>query len=293
MDLKNNIAAARKKLGFTQEQLAEKCEVSRQAVTKWESGESEPTISKLIMLAEIFGVSIDELVTGNTTSGKTREDLPLDYRTLASITGDLTTYGEYINTPRWRHLFFELLYDVIKTRYFDSEERTYDEYLIANSTKEEREKYVKMLMFESEFAEDLFQEYVDGKCELGETFEKVEKAAKEYFDEKIKIEEADRENREKNNETKTSKIRTKFSKTLFEMKMFENFNEKKLEEIKIEVDVLITELDPNKLVERLMIFYMKCAEEALDNKDADTLNKIYRDWRDLRDFILERVEIEE
>lgn len=43
-------------------------------------------------------------------------------------------------------------------------------------------------MFESKFAEDLFQEYVDGKCKLGETFEKVEKAAKEYFDEKIKIE---------------------------------------------------------------------------------------------------------
>lgn len=31
----------------------------------------------------------------------------------------------------------------------------------------------------------------------------------------------------------------------------------------------------------------------MDLKDADTLNKIYRDWRDLRDFILERVEIEE
>lgn len=106
MDLKNNIAPARKKLEFTQEQLAEKCEVPRQALPKWKSGESESTISKLMILAEIFGVSIDELVTGNTTSGNTREVLPVDYRTLSAITGGLTTYSEYINTPSWRHLFF-------------------------------------------------------------------------------------------------------------------------------------------------------------------------------------------
>ena len=49
-------------MGLTQEKLAEKCDVSRQAVTKWESGESEPSIDKLIALSEIFDVSIDELV---------------------------------------------------------------------------------------------------------------------------------------------------------------------------------------------------------------------------------------
>lgn len=40
MGLKENIADYRKKMGLTQEQLAEKCNVSRQAVTKWESGVS-------------------------------------------------------------------------------------------------------------------------------------------------------------------------------------------------------------------------------------------------------------
>lgn len=40
MSLKENITDNRKKMGFTQEQLAEKCNVSRQAVTKWESGVS-------------------------------------------------------------------------------------------------------------------------------------------------------------------------------------------------------------------------------------------------------------
>lgn len=41
MGLKENIAYNRKRIGLTQEQLAEKCNVSRQAVTKWESGVSQ------------------------------------------------------------------------------------------------------------------------------------------------------------------------------------------------------------------------------------------------------------
>lgn len=64
MKLGQNIAMYRKESGLTQEQLAEKCEVSRQAVTKWESGISEPSIAKLIRLSEIFSVSIDTLLNG-------------------------------------------------------------------------------------------------------------------------------------------------------------------------------------------------------------------------------------
>ena len=60
MSLGENIVALRKKRGLTQEKLAEGFEVSRQSVTKWESGESEPSIDKLIKLSKYFGVSIDE-----------------------------------------------------------------------------------------------------------------------------------------------------------------------------------------------------------------------------------------
>ena len=60
MSLGENIVALRKKRGLTQEKLAEVIEVSRQSVTKWESGESEPSIDKLIKLSKYFGVSIDE-----------------------------------------------------------------------------------------------------------------------------------------------------------------------------------------------------------------------------------------
>lgn len=62
MKLGDNIQFFRKKESLSQEELAEKCKVSRQAVTKWEAGESIPSIEKLIILAEIYDVSLDELV---------------------------------------------------------------------------------------------------------------------------------------------------------------------------------------------------------------------------------------
>lgn len=52
----------RKKNGWSQEELAEKCQVSRQAIAKWESGESVPVLEKLIFLAGLYEVSLDELV---------------------------------------------------------------------------------------------------------------------------------------------------------------------------------------------------------------------------------------
>lgn len=77
MKLSENIQKFRKKKGFSQEKLAEKCQVSRQAIAKWENGESVPTIDKLIFLADLYELSLDELVgrTENDTSIKVREYL--------------------------------------------------------------------------------------------------------------------------------------------------------------------------------------------------------------------------
>ena len=59
MKFSEKIIWCRKKSGLSQEMLAKKVGVSRQAVSKWETGESEPEISKLKVLAEIFGVTVD------------------------------------------------------------------------------------------------------------------------------------------------------------------------------------------------------------------------------------------
>ena len=54
MKLAGNLQINRRRMGLSQEELAEKCQISRQAIAKWESGESVPTIEKLIFLADFY-----------------------------------------------------------------------------------------------------------------------------------------------------------------------------------------------------------------------------------------------
>ena len=58
-----NIKYLRTKFSLTQESLAEKLDVTRQTVAKWESGESLPDISKCVDLSLIFNVSLDAMAT--------------------------------------------------------------------------------------------------------------------------------------------------------------------------------------------------------------------------------------
>jgi transcriptional regulator with XRE-family HTH domain len=70
--LSENIYNLRKKIGLTQESLAEKLNISFQAISKWENGQTAPDIMMLPLLSQIFGVSIDMLFGINPESnGKT------------------------------------------------------------------------------------------------------------------------------------------------------------------------------------------------------------------------------
>ena len=60
--LSEKIRDLRKKSGLSQEELAEKLDVSRQAVSKWELGAAVPTADKLLELSDFFGVSLDYLM---------------------------------------------------------------------------------------------------------------------------------------------------------------------------------------------------------------------------------------
>lgn len=65
---KSQLSALRQKKHFSQELLAQKLFVSRQSISKWENGESEPNIDKLIAISEIFSVNLDFLLAGYTHS---------------------------------------------------------------------------------------------------------------------------------------------------------------------------------------------------------------------------------
>lgn len=74
--ISEKIRVLRKQAQLSQEQLAEKLNVSRQAVTKWETGSGVPDIENLRALSILFGVSLDELLeTGNETLSRKQEYL--------------------------------------------------------------------------------------------------------------------------------------------------------------------------------------------------------------------------
>lgn len=73
MELNDRIIQARKQAGLTQEQLGEKLGVSRQAVSKWESGQANPDVSYIVEMCRLFDVSSDWLLLGWNTSDRDGE----------------------------------------------------------------------------------------------------------------------------------------------------------------------------------------------------------------------------
>ena len=62
MEFNNKLYELRKQKGFSQEELANRLNVSRQTISKWEVGDSTPDMEKLIAISELFDISLDELV---------------------------------------------------------------------------------------------------------------------------------------------------------------------------------------------------------------------------------------
>lgn len=71
--LSDNIRSYRKKNNLSQDELAEKIGVSRQSVSFWETGQTQPTIDNIIALSRIFNISSDELL-GNTENINTTQN---------------------------------------------------------------------------------------------------------------------------------------------------------------------------------------------------------------------------
>lgn len=81
MNIADRIQYLRKQKGYSQEELADKVGVSRQAVSKWESEQSTPDLEKVIAMSELFEVTTDYILKGiepvSTTNRKTVKTLYL------------------------------------------------------------------------------------------------------------------------------------------------------------------------------------------------------------------------
>ena len=87
MELSEKIIYCRKKAGLSQLDLADKLGVSRQSVSKWETGESNPDITKIPLLAKEFGVSADWLLS---------EDEPAEPQAAAAARSDPAQYPDWV-----------------------------------------------------------------------------------------------------------------------------------------------------------------------------------------------------
>lgn len=95
MEMGNVIKKMRLKANMTQEQLAEKLNISSQSVSKWENGISMPDIVLLPSIAEIFGVSVDELFGLNESERLRRIENRLDFE--EALPGDVFwEYEDYL-----------------------------------------------------------------------------------------------------------------------------------------------------------------------------------------------------
>ena len=73
MTIADRIQSLRKAKGISQEELADKIGVSRQAVSKWESEQSSPDLEKVILLSDYFEVTTDFLLKGIEPTAEVRE----------------------------------------------------------------------------------------------------------------------------------------------------------------------------------------------------------------------------
>lgn len=78
MKLEENLVRLRKEHGLSQNDLAEKLNVSRQAVSRWEQGTAMPSTDNLISLSQLYGITLDGLIYGEE---KTELDLDQEHET--------------------------------------------------------------------------------------------------------------------------------------------------------------------------------------------------------------------
>lgn len=99
MNFSEKLQILRKNKGFTQEALADRLGVSRQAVAKWESGQIYPDISNLIQLSELMSVSVDYLVKDQdcSVSIKPQANTDLDELIAFRLEANVNTYAAFMN----------------------------------------------------------------------------------------------------------------------------------------------------------------------------------------------------
>ena len=101
--LKENLIMLRKLNGYSQEEIAEKIDISRQAYGKWESGETVPDIEKCALLADVYGVTVDSLIKSNSVENIPIAPAPAGKHIFGTVT--INDRGQIVIPKEARDLF--------------------------------------------------------------------------------------------------------------------------------------------------------------------------------------------
>ena len=127
MIFSEKLALLRKNKGLTQDALAERLNVSRQAVAKWESGQSYPDISNLIQISDMMNVTVDYLVRdgecmmGISPEAEDSQDPDLEELIRFRLEANMNTYAAFMNeVPSTRLDSHDFRYENGNYTYHDS-----------------------------------------------------------------------------------------------------------------------------------------------------------------------------
>lgn len=115
MILGEKIARLRRKNGWSQEELADKMEVSRQAVSKWESGKTQPDLETLQKIAQVLEVSVEELIYGER-----RQTTVINQKTVKQVTKGLSfgaALAMVISYVTWRSIGWAIFHGLLNWVY--------------------------------------------------------------------------------------------------------------------------------------------------------------------------------
>lgn len=102
--IKDNIIMLRKLNGFSQEEIAAKIGISRQAYGKWEKGETIPDVEKSYLLAQVYGITVDSLIQNYELDDKTAiPPAPKGKHIFGTVT--LSERGQIVIPKQARDLF--------------------------------------------------------------------------------------------------------------------------------------------------------------------------------------------
>lgn len=92
MNVGEKILQLRKKMGLSQEELAEKLNVTRQTISKWETNQSSPDFEKIVPLCDLFEITTDELLRGKSENITNLDDSKIRRKTACKVSISVFIY---------------------------------------------------------------------------------------------------------------------------------------------------------------------------------------------------------